>query len=108
MNSDSGIINLIEKFKPEEKENLIPFETNEVVYLKNCKFKIRSIKLDPQNFITLEGISRKNETDEEKIKLILSLIEYSLKEYNKLSEEGKSKYQIQFDKLENNENDSKD
>ena len=52
----------------------------------------------------IDLISRKNETDGEKIKLILSLIDYSLKEYNKLSEEGKSKYQIEFDKLENNEN----
>jgi hypothetical protein len=108
MNSDSGIINLIEKFVPEEKENLVPFEDNEIVYLKNCKFKIRGIKLDPQNFITLEGISRKNETDEEKIKLILSLIECSLKEYNKLSKEGKEKYQIEFEKMEKDENESAD
>lgn len=108
MNSDSGIINLMEKFVPEERENLVPFEENEIVYLKNCKFKIRGIKLDPQNFITLQGISRKGESEKDKIELILSLIKYSLEEYNKLSEEGKEKYQIEFEKMEKENNESED
>jgi hypothetical protein len=63
MNRDTGQIfeeSQIEKlFTKEQKENLVPFEVNEIVELKGCKFKVRSIFPDPQNIVTLQGIPKK-------------------------------------------------
>ena len=66
MQRDTGRIfeeSQIEKllFTKEQKENLVPFEVDEIIELKGCKFKVRSIFPDPQNIVTLQGIPKKED-----------------------------------------------
>jgi len=64
MNSDTGriydITNAIKNsfLKKEEVENFVPFTLEEIVEIKGCKFKVRSIHPFPTNMITLEGIPK--------------------------------------------------
>ena len=68
MNPDSGEIKEMSKWEKEllegnifkqTYENLVPFEVGEIVELKGCRFKVRSIWEAPRNIVTLEGIARK-------------------------------------------------
>lgn len=64
MNPDTGrIYDITEAIKnsflnKEEIENLVPFKIDEIVEIKGCKFKVRSIHPFPTNMITLEGIPK--------------------------------------------------
>ena len=64
MHSDTGRIYDItgaiknSLLKKEEVENLVPFTLEEIVEIKGCKFKVRSIHPSPTNMITLEGIPK--------------------------------------------------
>ena len=49
-------------FNEEERKNLVPFEVGEIVELKDCRFKVRSIFPHPQNIVTLEGIPKEKES----------------------------------------------
>lgn len=51
-----------ELFDEEEQKNLVPFEVGEIIELKDCRFKVRSIFPHPQNIVTLEGIPKEKKS----------------------------------------------
>jgi len=61
-NSDLGEIRGMEDWekllKPEEMKQLIPFEIDEIIDIKGCRFKVRGIKEHPQNMITFEMLPK--------------------------------------------------
>lgn len=65
MNPDGGQIfdesQIAKLFTEEQKQNLVPFEVDEIVELKNCRFRVRSIFPDPKNIVTLQGIPKKED-----------------------------------------------
>lgn len=66
MNPDTGEIRSMvdwAKGLTQEKEevvleNLVPFDVSEIVEVKGCRFKVRSIFPHPQNIVTLQGIPK--------------------------------------------------
>ena len=57
MDSGSGNINYLDRFEVKDVSGKLVFwEVGEEVIVKDCKFKVKEIKLYPENTIVLEGM----------------------------------------------------
>ena len=64
MDSGSGNINYLNKFKVEDTVGkLVEWEVGEEIEVKGCRFKVKEIKVFPKNEIVLVGMSVKSEID---------------------------------------------